>query len=345
MLDKVLVVDDEAPVRDLVSRSLSVRGYRCLTAADAATALAQAQQDSPALVVSDISMPGESGVWLLERLKQLDEDMAVVMLTGVTDTQTAIDCLTMGAYNYLVKPVNLKELTLAADAALDKRRLVLENKEYQRSLERKVAERTRQLEDALGRLEESYTATLTALVSALDAREHETGNHSQRVGQYALLIANQLRLDQPLVLGLSQGALLHDIGKIGVPDNILLKPGKLTPEEWEYMRQHPVIGRKILEGVPSLQSAIPLVFSHHERWEGGGYPEGLAAEQIPVEARVFAIADTVDAMTNDRPYRKALTFADAVAEISRCSGSQFWPDAAEAFLTISQDELQAIHRL
>ena len=193
-------------------------------------------------------------------------------------------------------------------------------------------------------MEGAYENTLLALVAALDAREHETADHSQRVVRYTSAIARRLSIKDVELADISRGALLHDIGKVGVPDAILLKPGKLTPEEWVEMRKHPQIGFDILKSIPFLDVPAEIVLSHQERYDGNGYPRRLAQGNIHIGARIFAIADTLDAMTCDRPYRKGTTYEAARAEIARCSGSQFDPQCVEAFLSIPESELMELRK-
>jgi putative nucleotidyltransferase with HDIG domain len=194
----------------------------------------------------------------------------------------------------------------------------------------------------LNDVEESYKITLEALVTALDAREHETQAHSQRVREYTLTLAKQLGLKHDDLIQTGRGALLHDVGKIGVPDSILLKPGRLTAEEWTEMMKHPQLGFKILRKIRFLAPAAELVLTHQERWDGKGYPNELAGRDIPLGSRIFAVADTMDAMTSDRPYRKALTFEAAVEEVRRCSGTQFDPYVVEAFLSVPGESWKVI---
>ncbi len=193
-------------------------------------------------------------------------------------------------------------------------------------------------------METSYNSTLYALVAALDAREHETSDHSQRVVRYTLAIADRLGVPAAEQPDMARGALLHDIGKIGVPDAILLKPGPLTCDEWEEMRRHPQIGWTILKSIAFLQIPAEIVLSHQERFDGSGYPRGLRGEAIPLGARIFAIADTLDAMTTDRPYRKRTTFEWALREIRRCAGTQFDPGCVDAFLSMGEERIEALHR-
>jgi putative nucleotidyltransferase with HDIG domain len=243
----------------------------------------------------------------------------------------------------VTKPFDLPSIRHAVKRALQRRQLLVENRNYQVELERKVHERTEELNGALLEVEESYKNTLEALVTSLDAREHETRAHSQRVREYTLTLAREIGLREEEMVQVGRGALLHDVGKIGVPDSILLKPGKLTAEEWIEMKKHPAIGFEILRSIKFLEPAAEIVLSHQERWDGKGYPNGLGGKDIPLGARIFAVADTLDAMTSDRPYRKALTYGAALDEIRRCSGTQFDPRVAEVFLSMPPDLWKNIH--
>lgn len=343
--ERILIVDDEPNIRTILSRHLSRLGYPCDTAETSEQAMEKLEKEPHALVVSDIRMPGRDGVWLLQALKARWPDTAVLMITALDDSQNAITCLKQGAEDYLIKPLHLEELTLAAQNALEKRRLIIENRNYQEALEDKVVERTAKLQEALADLEVHYENTLEALVAALDAREHETGNHSKRVAQYTLLLSEGLGIPQPDRLEIYRGAFLHDIGKIGVSDIILLKPGKLDPQEWEEMKRHPLIGQTILKQIGFLGAAVKTVLSHHERFDGNGYPEGLKGEEIALGARIFSVADAFDTMTTDRPYRAAMNLERAREEILRCSGSQFDPAVVEAFLNISDRDLMAFQKI
>jgi len=329
----VLVVDDEKAVRQALKEVFASYGINCDTAPNARAALKHLQERRYELVVADINMPGEDGVWLLRKVKEGYPDTAVIMLTGVSDLRLAVGCLKMGASDYMTKPFKIDAVMASIYNALDKRRLQIENHNYQRALEEMVQDRTSELRRAVEELELSYVATLEALIAALDAREHETQNHSQRVQLYTVGIAQALGLPSDRMTDIARGALLHDIGKIGVSDNILLKPAKLTPEEWIEMRRHPEIGYQILKNIPFFDNAMRIVRYHHERWDGGGYPYRLTSEEIPIEARIFAVADTFDAMTADRVYRKALPAYIAIEELHRFAGSQFDPRVVDAFVT------------
>ena len=339
---RVLIVDDDASVRDVISVLLQEEGYECRTASSAEAALDIAAAEAPPLVISDMKMPGRDGIWLLEAFRERYPETAVIMLTGYGDTEAAVDCLRRGAVDYLLKPPKLTDLIRAIERALAKRRIELARKRYQKKLERKVRDRTGELRTALRNIQGTYQTTLLALVRALDAREHETSDHSQRVVKYTEAIAERLSLRGPELEEIGRGALLHDIGKIGVPDAVLLKPAKLTQEEWKEMRRHPDIGYDMIRSIEFLSTPAAIVLSHQERFDGQGYPRGLRGEEIHIGARIFAVADTLDAMTSDRPYRKGTTFENAVDEIERCAGSQFDPEVVRAFLDIGVKNLRRI---
>lgn len=347
----ILIVDDDRTIRDLLNEGLSDSGYVCDTACDGVEGLRKVQTNGFALVVSDIDMPDMDGVSLLQEIKKVRPDTEIIMLTGLVDVETAIQSMRLGACDYLTKPFNLAEVRITVERALEKQRLLRENREYQKTLEIKVAARTaellgkkREVEDLLSRLQSSYQTTLEALASALDTRDTETLGHSLRVAAYTVAVARRMGVGEPDLTDIYRGALLHDVGKIGVPDAILRKPGKLTPEEWVEMRRHPEIGHRILQGIKFLEGAREIVLSHQETYDGSGYPRGLKAKEIPLGARVFAVVDTLDAMTSDRPYRKALPFEAARTEILKYSGTQFDPEVVKAFLDIPNGEWNEIQR-
>jgi response regulator RpfG family c-di-GMP phosphodiesterase len=344
MARQVLIVDDETPVREVLEQIFLTHGYHCLLAGNGQEGLDVFRAAHPPLVLTDLKMPVMDGIALLEAIRALDGDAAVIVLTGAPDVKTAIDSLKLGAADYIMKPLNVDELLIAAERAQERRQLLIERRQYQALLERRVEEATRDLQLAYGRLQDTYRATLQALGSALDSRDVGTEAHSRRVHGYALATAREHGVPEGDLADLAHGVLLHDIGKIGIPDAILLKPGKLTPEEWQIMRRHPEIGKKLIENIPFLKGAVPIVYHHHERWEGSGYPLGLRGEEIPVGARIFAVVDAFDAMTFDRPYSTAVSFEAAKAEIVRCAGSHFDPAVVRSFLRIPDAELADIRQ-
>ncbi|HKQ63133.1 MAG TPA: HD domain-containing phosphohydrolase [Candidatus Polarisedimenticolaceae bacterium] len=342
-MKRILVVDDELSVREILAEGLEAAGYETLSAASAADALDLLQRDSVDLVLTDIEMPGQTGLDLLRRVKREHADLDVIMVTGVVDADTAIHAIRQGASDYVTKPFNLEEVQIVVERTLEKRRLILENRAYQERLEELVAVRTQELlekkqevERLYRELESSYESTLQALVTALDFRDNETQGHSFRVVEYAMLVAERMGVQASELTWIRRGAILHDVGKIGVADAVLRKPGKLDPDEWEQMKKHPEMGYRMLQHIRFLEPALDIVLCHQERYDGSGYPRGLAGEQIPLGARIFSVVDTFDAMTSDRPYRAALSIQTARDEIRAWSGRQFDPRVAEAFLGIEE---------
>ncbi|HEX7126438.1 MAG TPA: HD domain-containing phosphohydrolase [Thermodesulfobacteriota bacterium] len=339
----ILVVDDELAMREVLSRNLKAVGYETRAAASVADAMAALEREPADLVLSDVMMPGGTGLELLERIKARDPDTAVIMITALADIQAAIDALKLGAADYILKPFSLDQVDLSVSRALTQRRLVLENRAYQAELERKVAEKTRALTRALEEMEQTYDATIEVLGAALDYRDSETEGHCERVTRYTVALARAMGCTPEQVKQIERGAYLHDLGKIGVPDAILLKPGKLTAEEWEIMKSHAEKGYLMLRDIAFLKEAAEIVYAHQERYDGSGYPRGLKGEEIPLGARIFAVADTLDAMTSDRPYRKGLSFRESIEEVQRYSGTQFDPRVVEVFVR-NADLLEAIYR-
>ena len=335
--ERFLIVDDEPSIRDVLAKLVSGMGFLGDTAKNGKEALKRLAETDYQMVLSDITMPVLDGLGLLHRVTAHYPDVAMIMITGVSDLNLAVNALSTGAYDYVTKPFNAIELKNKVNKALERRRLVLENKQYQLHLERRVQEQTAELREALGRTNTAYAHTLEALINALDARERETQRHSMRVSEYTMVIARKLGIPSGEFSVLQRGSLLHDIGKIGISDTILLKPAKLTEEEWMEIRKHPDIGYQILRGISFLEGAAEMVRQHHERFDGTGYPRGLAGDEILLGARIFAVVDTFDAMTSDRPYRKALNYQTAREEIIRCSGRQFDPKLVACFLQIPED--------
>jgi putative nucleotidyltransferase with HDIG domain len=330
----VLVVDDERASRHLLSAMLSDCGIVCRAAADGTEALGFLDQEPVAAILADLQMPGLSGLDLLARVRPRFPGTAFVVVTGVDDVRVGIEAMRNGADDYLVKPLELDVVLASLERALEKKQLQGELEKYRQGLERLVEERTQELASALGRLEQSYGETLRTLGAAIDLRDSPTAGHSQRVAQYSRRIAEELALDQHAQKTILMGAWLHDIGKLAIPDAILLKPGALTEDEWRVMRSHVEIGYDLIRQIPFLNRAADIVLTHHERADGTGYPKGLKGSEIPLGARIFAIADTVDAMTSDRPYRRALSFDQASAEIRTGAGCRYDRRVAQVFLNI-----------
>jgi putative nucleotidyltransferase with HDIG domain len=286
------------------------------------------------LVLSDMVMPEMDGLTLVEWLRKNEPDVPAIMVTAMHDLSTALEAIRRGAYDYILKPFEKDHLYLGVRRALEHRRLILENRSYQRNLEILVEERTAELKGAFEKLEQSYDDTLEALGGALDLKDAETEGHCRRVTAFTIAIAKAMNVSPLILPQIARAAFLHDIGKMAIPDQILRKPGPLTPEEREVMRTHCEIGYNMVTRIPFLREAAQIVLSHQEYFDGSGYPRSLKGDQIPLGARIFAVADALDAMISDRPYRKALSMTHARNEILRCSGTQFDPVVVEIFLSM-----------
>ncbi|MCD4750803.1 MAG: response regulator [Thermoanaerobaculales bacterium] len=338
----VLVVDDEPTIRNILTQNLELRGFPCRTAEDVASALEAVAEEEPEVVISDIRMPGADGTELLAELGRSYPDIAVIMLTAFAEVDLAVQCLRDGASDFLTKPVRAAHLVTAVERALERRRLILENRSYQVNLEQRIKVATQGLTQTLHDLDLAYDMTLAALSSAVDAREVSTGDHSRRVTRMSNALAEELGLDRVERKHLSRGALLHDIGKIGISDAVLLKTGKLTADEMAIMQQHPEIGYRILEPIRFLARAMLIVRYHHENFDGSGYPYGLSGDAIPRGARIFSVVDALDAMTSTRTYRKAMDLDAAIGELDRCSGSQFDPEVVDALHAVGRERIETM---
>lgn len=345
MPDRILVVDDEEPIREIVASMLGTAGYVCKQAGSGMEALAVLTSGEEfELMLSDLMMADLDGIGLLERTKEKYPDMPVVMVTAVHDISVALAAIRNGAYDYLLKPFEREQLLNTVSRALENRRLKVENRTYQTNLESLVKARTDQLQHAMANLERSYDMTLEALGDALDLKDAETEGHSRRVTAFTIAIAKAMGLPPEDIPMIARGAFLHDIGKLAIPDAILRKPGKLTPEETATMQEHCYKGYQIVKKIPFLADACDIIYSHQERYDGTGYPRGLKAKEIPLGARIFSVADTLDAMTVDRPYRQKQSFQAARDEIKRWSGRQFDPDVVQIFLEMPEKLWEDLRR-
>ncbi len=331
--ERILVVDDEEAIRDVVC-SMLAPAHTCEAAASGEEALEHLKQGSFSLILSDLMMGGMHGLVLLEHVRKQHPDTPVIVVTAVAELKVALNALRKGAYDYLLKPFEREHLLTAVRRALEHHRLLRENRAYQDDLEALVAARTDQLRQAMERLEKSYDITLEALGDALDLKDAETEGHSKRVTAFTIAIAKAMDLPTAEVRMIARGAFLHDIGKMAIPDSILRKPGALTSGETEVMREHCYRGYQMLRKIPFLQHASEIVYAHQEKWDGTGYPRGLKGEEIPIGARIFSVADTLDAITSDRPYRQAKPIEAAQQEIQHWAGRQFDPAVVRVFLTI-----------
>lgn len=335
---RILVVDDEAPVRSMIGATLEHNGYEVELASSGSQAIQALAGSAFDLVLTDIVMQDGNGIALLERIRSHQPQIPVVMVSAIHDISVAIDSMRRGAYDYLLKPFERDHLIATVKRALDHRKALQEDQNYQQNLEEIVRARTEMLRQAMEDLEHSYDVTLEALGDALDLKDSETEGHSKRVTAYTIALARAMGIAPAEIRIIARGAFLHDIGKMAIPDEILRKPGKLTSSEQDIMRDHCSRGYNILRKIPFLREAAAIVYTHQEHFDGSGYPSGLKGTEIPIGARIFAVADALDAITSDRPYRPARSFDAARAEILRCSGTQFDPSVVEVFLKIP-DEL------
>jgi response regulator RpfG family c-di-GMP phosphodiesterase len=339
---RILTVDDEPAACKLLALILAPPAFHCTSACNAEEALLALRRETFDAVISDLQMPGISGLELLARVRQSHPHIAFILTTGVDDLEVGVQAMRSGADDYLVKPLRESAVIASLERALHKRHLEKQIENYSKRLEEMVVERTGQLHQALQQIERNYEDTLQALGAAIDLRDNETAGHSQRVCNYSIEIARAMGWSEIQLRSLARGAHLHDIGKLGIPDGILLKPGPLSPDEWKLMQRHVQIGFDLVKDIPFLADAAEIVLTHHERYDGGGYPRGLKGVEILTSSRIFAVADSFDAITSDRPYSKASSFKSGIEIIRQCSGTQFDPQAVSAFLSIPEETWPAI---
>lgn len=340
----IMIVDDNPANLKLLEGMLEQQGCQVRSFPRGRLALAAAKRNPPDLILLDINMPEMNGYEVCEHLKASGEpsSVPVIFLSALNEVEDKVRGFRAGAVDFICKPFQFEEVRARVETHLNLHKLRQALKRQNEHLEELVSQRTEQLQVALRQIETTYDETLHALGSALDLRDNATAGHSQRVTRYSVEIAKVMGCAGEELRNIALGAFLHDFGKIGITDAILHKPGKLSPEETEIMRQHVRIGYDMVSGISFLSGAAQIVLAHQEAFVGTGYPQGLAGSQIPMGARIFAVADTLDAMTSDRPYRKALSFEVARDEIVRCSGTQFDPDVVQAFLSIPE---AAWHRM
>jgi cyclic di-GMP phosphodiesterase len=336
----VLVIDDDRDTCAMMCAFLS-RDYKCEIAYDGEEALSKIKQGQYSVILADLMMPKLDGFSVLGAVSVEAPTTPVIVVSGVSETRSAIRAMRLGAFDYIMKPIEPDQVEISVRRALTHHEMVQAAHEF----ERRLASYAAQLETtndgltrALADLDSTYHQTISALTTALETRNVETRGHSDRVVAYSLKLGLELGLDHQELKALELGALFHDIGKIGVEDKILLKPAELSSDEWEEMRKHPLKGARIIEGIPPLRIALPVVKQHHEKWDGSGYPAGLSGDEIDIKARIFAVADALDAITSDRPYDPLRSFEEAAGELSRCAGKQFDPKVVEAFARIPLEE-------
>ena len=339
---RVLIVDDDLALRTILSVMLTQSAFVCRTAASGEEALRLLENQPTDVVISDLRMPGISGMDLLVEVRERYPRLAFLMVTGEDETRVGVRAMQLGADDYLLKPFDADVALGSLYRALQKKKLEREVQEYRLHLEEMVSERTQQLRTALQQTERSYEDTLEALGAAIDLRDSPTAGHSRRVFLYSMELAKSIGGLEQEIRSIAMGAWLHDIGKLATPDRVLLKPGPLTDSEWEIMRRHARIGYDLVKSISFLAGAAEIVLTHHERFDGSGYPQKMKGDEIPFGARIFAVADTLDAMTSDRPYRAALPLQAAQEVIERGSGTLFDPLVAAAFLRVPGETWETI---
>lgn len=332
---RVLVVDDEPQMREVLAAALQTKLSNVSTADSADRAAGLIQKGDVDVVLLDVNMPGASGIELLDQANRGHWDAAFILISGRPAMDGVISAMRLRAADFLTKPIRAQVLHESVDKAYQALVKIRESRIYQSTIEAALQKRTCELQLAIESLESNYSETLMSLTTALDLREHATCAHSYRVRAYTSHVAELVGYPVQDLRALENAALLHDIGKIGITDLILLKPGKLSTEEMEIMKKHPVIGEKMLNKISFLRPAASIVRHHHERFDGRGYPDGLAGEEIPLGARIFALADTLDAMTSSRCYRDSPGFGAFRSEVLGCMGAQFDSQIARVFLDVS----------
>ena len=330
----VLVVDDEEPIRNALRKFLKQQQFEVYAAGSGDEALQQLRLHKVSLMLSDIRMPGTSGVDLVPQALEIEPDLAILMLTAVNDATSAALCMQRGAMDYLTKPIELADLGRAVQRALKRREMLLENRELNQWLKEEVTTRTAELQRERNRLERVSTATLEALVNALEAKDPYLRGHSARVADLSATLAAEVGLPEEEVERVRMAGRLHDLGKIGTREAVVNKEGPLSPEEFEHVKQHVIIGAQILAPLTHLGDVVSMVRSHHERWDGTGYPDGLRGEEIPMGGRVIAAAEVLDALTTSRPYQEKMTPEQAVERMADLSGTVLDPRVFEALTRI-----------
>ncbi|MFC2072996.1 HD domain-containing phosphohydrolase [Chloroflexota bacterium] len=320
----VLIVDDEQVIRDVLYEELSERGYLCTTVPRGNDALAELEAQDFEVVLLDVRLPGISGLEMLPIIRSNHPNTAIIMISAVTDIDKAVAAMKQGAYDYITKPFNLDEIIISIGRAMEKSRLELENKEYQKHLEDKVAEQAKNIRTL-------FLSAITSLVYALEAKDEYTSGHSQRVADIAVAIARKMNLPQESIEKIRLAGLLHDIGKIGVRESVLHKPSRLANEELQHIQKHSEIGEHILAPIAGDEETLKSIRNHHEHYDGTGYPDRLKNTQISLGARILSVSDAYEAMTSGRPYRKPLSEEIALAEIENGKGTQFDPEIIIAF--------------
>jgi len=328
----ILIVDDEKTIYSVIARRLAKEGYPCVMANNGREALGYFYKNNCSLIISDIRMPEMNGLELLRNVKAVRPNMMFIIMTAYPEIEMAVEAIRLGANDFILKPIDLELVAFSVKKALDQKKMEEELEAYHKNLEQLVKERTSNLQQALLVIKKGHLDSVKVLAGAIDAKDPYTRGHSDRVRKMSMRIAMKMGFSEEKLENLVFGALLHDIGKIGIRDEVLQKKGPLSPEEYQYVQQHPLIGVKIIEGIDFFKDKISMIRNHHEQYDGSGYPDGLIGEVIPLEARIIAIPDAFDAMTTLRPHRKAMPVEDVILEMGKGKGKQFDPQILEIFL-------------
>jgi len=331
---QILVVDDEEPIRNALKKFLTQQQYEVYAAGSGDEALQQLRRHRIALMLCDIRMPGTSGVDLVPQAIEIEPELAILMLTAVNDATSAALCMQRGAMDYLTKPIELADLGRAVQRALKRREMLLEHRQLNQWLKEEVSTRTAELQRERMKLERLSVATLEALVNALEAKDPYMRGHSARVADLSATVAHELGMQEEEVEHVRVAGRLHDIGKIGTRESVLNKQGALTPDEFEHVKQHVIIGSQILAPLSHLGDIIPAVRHHHERWDGTGYPDGLRGEEIPMGARIIGAAEVFDALSTSRAYQEKMSAEKAVERAADLSGTVLDPKVYEALVSV-----------
>ncbi len=343
-IDKsLLIIEQSAEKRGLLKSFFSAK-YNCDEVDSINAALTKIKEKEYSVILTPVALPNVNGINLLPFLQANSPRTVPIFISDLETVGNTVRAFRAGAFEVIQMPFTLRKVDEAVKKAFTQFELKYLKDKYQLHLEELVAERTAELDKALEEIENSYRMTLKALVQALETRDFETHGHSERVVTFSLRLGYEIGLDKAVLRDLELGALLHDIGKIGVPDAILRKPAKLTEDEWNKMKLHPYHGQKILRNIPFLEGAARIVSQHHEKWDGSGYPHGLRGEDIDIGARVFAVVDAFDAMISDRVYRRGCSYENAVIELSKCAGTQFDSMIVEAFKIIPKEDWEILRQ-
>jgi len=334
----ILIVDDEAPIRELFWMILDSKGHDCDMAPNAQEARKALGKKTYDLVISDINMPGESGLDLIRHVRSEFEDTAVIMISAIDDPVVAGAALDMGIYEYVIKPINTNGVLISVASALRRRELEAVDKRYRQELETNVAERTATLQETMEKLRRSLDGIVHVIALTVESRDPYTAGHQKRVAELAHAICVEMQMPPQMAEGIQMAGAFHDLGKISVPAEILSKPGRLTVNEFNLIKEHPQTGYKILKDIEFPWDIARAVLHHHERMDGSGYPDGLAGEEIRIEARILIVADVVEAISSHRPYRPALGIEVALEEILKNRGTFYDPDVVDVCLKLFREK-------